>query len=171
MTDLTDDPQATLLPYVAERAVVRRQGTALPDRVGPPARRARPTPPAAAGTARASPIDLVDVAYDDGEGDPDYYQLPLAFYAEPQEHLAHALIGEWDDESFGEALRLRRRARPRGDGVLAAAVRRHAPRAERPPTAPLRFHRLPGHDLDTASTRRCSPASSPTPRWPSARTR
>ena len=41
-------------------------------------------------------IELAEVAYADGSS--DLYQLPLAFYAEPQERIAHALIGEWEDK-------------------------------------------------------------------------
>jgi maltokinase len=37
-------------------------------------------------------IDVVTVAYDDGET--ETYQLPLVSYDEPQEHLAHAFVGE-----------------------------------------------------------------------------
>ena len=39
-------------------------------------------------------IELAQVDYDDGTT--DYYQLPLAYYAEPQDRLGHALVGEWD---------------------------------------------------------------------------
>ncbi len=46
-------------------------------------------------------IDLVRVEYGDPEGGSDLYQLPMAFYPEPQEHLEHALIGVWADEDFG----------------------------------------------------------------------
>ena len=46
-------------------------------------------------------IDLAEVAYDDGTT--DYYQLPLALYAEPQDRLSHALVGEWDDAEHGRA--------------------------------------------------------------------
>ena len=37
-------------------------------------------------------IDVVTVAYDDGET--ETYQLPLVSYDSPQEHLAHAFVGE-----------------------------------------------------------------------------
>ena len=46
-------------------------------------------------------IELAEIAYDDGTT--DYYQLPLALYAEPQDRLSHALVGEWDDEDHGYA--------------------------------------------------------------------
>ena len=41
-------------------------------------------------------IDTVSVAYDDGET--ETYQLPLAVYDEPQEHLVHAYVGEEIDD-------------------------------------------------------------------------
>jgi maltokinase len=44
-------------------------------------------------------IDLVQVTYDDGES--ETYQLPLATYGAPAEHLAHALVGEEDDGAGG----------------------------------------------------------------------
>jgi maltokinase len=45
-------------------------------------------------------IELATVAYDDG--DTETYQLPLAYYAEPQERIAHALVGAWEDDELGE---------------------------------------------------------------------
>jgi maltokinase len=86
-------------------------------------------------------IDLATVEYDDAAGGSEYYQLPLAFYPEPQEHLSHALIGMWDDEDFGPS------------HVYDAVHDRHAmahwltcfaeDHADQ-----LRFHRLPGHEFD-----------------------
>jgi maltokinase len=148
VTDLTDDPHTTLLPYVQNArwfggkgrpcriASVRRLGVLTPTPTGT-------LPEDGPGVA----IDLVEVAYDDGD-DVDYYQLPLAFYGEPQEHLTHALLGAWDDESFGKALVYDavhdRAAMGRWLDRFAAT----APDAEAG-DEPLRFHRLPGHDLDT----------------------
>ena len=89
-------------------------------------------------------IDLVTVEYDDGPGGSEIYQLPLAFYPEPQEHLGHALVGMWDDADFGPS------------HVYDAVHDRHAMAhwltsfAEEP-EGPLRFHRMPGHDLDLDS--------------------
>jgi maltokinase len=45
---------------------------------------------------------LLTVAYDDGSS--DLYQLPLAAYAEPQERISHALVGEWDEEFHYDAV-------------------------------------------------------------------
>jgi maltokinase len=85
-------------------------------------------------------IDLVTVSYEDS-GENEYYQVPLAFYPEPQERLAHALVGEWEDEDFGhshvyDALHDRE--------AMACWLRSFV----HPSEGPLAFHRLPGHDLD-----------------------
>jgi maltokinase len=85
--------------------------------------------------------DLVTLAYaDDPDGD-EYYQLPLALYAEPQPHLEHARVGRWDDPGLGpvhayDALHDRE--------AMALLLESFA----NPPAGPLRFERLPGHDLD-----------------------
>jgi maltokinase len=86
-------------------------------------------------------IDLVTVEYADAVGGSEIYQLPLAFYPEPQENLGHALIGMWEDDDFGPS------------HVYDAVHDRYAMAhwlnsfAEEP-GGPLRFHRMPGHDLD-----------------------
>jgi len=85
-------------------------------------------------------IDLARVTYDDGEA--DLYQLPLAFYPEPQDRLEHALIGTWHDPDFGlshvyDAVHDRQ----------AMALWLHA-FARDQDGRPLQFHRLEGHDLD-----------------------
>ncbi|MCY4725770.1 hypothetical protein NYO98_05715 [Nocardioides sp. STR2] len=93
-------------------------------------------------------IELAEVAYADGTS--DLYQLPLAFYAEPQERIAHALIGEWEDDELGPAFvydALHDRA---SMALWLAAFARHGI-APAPPSdlrGELMFHRLPGHDLD-----------------------
>ncbi|WP_210440477.1 maltokinase N-terminal cap-like domain-containing protein [Nocardioides xinjiangensis] len=94
-------------------------------------------------------VELAEVAYapsgEDQAAESELYQLPLAYYAEPQERLAHALVGEWDDEEFGHAFVY--------DAVhdresMALWLRAFAA----PPTSTARgllhFHRLPGHELD-----------------------
>ncbi|MGH3307068.1 MAG: maltokinase N-terminal cap-like domain-containing protein [Nocardioides sp.] len=87
-------------------------------------------------------IDLLTIEYSDSAGGTEYYQLPLAFYAEPQEHLTHALVGMWEDEDFGPS------------HVYDAVHDRYAMAhwlssfAEPDDEGPLRFHRLPGHELD-----------------------
>ncbi len=45
-------------------------------------------------------VELVEVAGPDGGT--DLYQVPLSYYAEPREDLAHALVGTWTDEELGE---------------------------------------------------------------------
>ena len=93
------------------------------------------------GGPRAA-IDLVTIEYADSAGGAEIYQLPLAFYAEAQEHLTHALIGIWEDEDFGPS------------HVYDAVHDRRAMAywlssfAEPDVDAHLRFHRLPGHELD-----------------------
>lgn len=93
-------------------------------------------------------IDLVEVTYDDG--DVELYQLPLAFRRAPAEHLEHAHVGSWDDEDFGsahvydavhdrEAMACWLQAFDRAAGAAGA---------DEEDGQDLRFHRLPGHDLD-----------------------
>ena len=85
-------------------------------------------------------IDLAEVAYAD---ETELYQLPLAFYTEPQDRISHAMIGEWDDEQFGHAFvydALHDRE------SMALWLRAFA--SEVRPGAELMFHRMPGHELD-----------------------
>jgi maltokinase len=88
-------------------------------------------------------IELAEVAYDDGTT--DYYQLPLAFYAEPQDRLSHALVGEWDDAFVYDALHDRTSM-----ALWLAAFASHGvdPDSHHDVRGELMFHRLPGHDLD-----------------------
>ena len=92
-------------------------------------------------------IDLATLAYQDG-GEDEYYQVPLAFYPEPQARLEHAYVGEWADEDFGtshvyDAVHDRE--------AMACWLRSFA---APPEGLALSFRRLPGHelDLDTHST-------------------
>jgi maltokinase len=89
-------------------------------------------------------IDLATVTYEDG-GTNEYYQLPLAFYAEPEERLAHAFVGVWDDDDFGrqyvyDALHDRE--------AMACWLRSFA---DPPGDGPLAFHTVEGHDVDLES--------------------
>jgi len=92
-------------------------------------------------------IHLVEVTYADGEGGSELYQVPLAFYEHPEGRLDHAFVGWWEDPVHGwqhaydalhdrEAMALWQRAfdAATADGLVE--------------TDGLRFHRLPGHDLD-----------------------
>ncbi len=45
-------------------------------------------------------VELVTVTYSDGED--EVYQVPLAYYPDVQEHLAHALVGAWNEPDLGE---------------------------------------------------------------------
>jgi maltokinase len=88
-------------------------------------------------------IELATVQYDDGAS--ELYQLPLAYYTDPQERLEHALVGQWQVPDLGPVF------------VYDALHDRHA-------TAlwlegfhsgkagdDLVFHRLEGHELDLES--------------------
>jgi maltokinase len=48
----------------------------------------------------ACTVELVSVTYDDGGT--DLYQVPVSYYPEPHPDLEHALIGRWEDETFGD---------------------------------------------------------------------
>jgi maltokinase len=87
-------------------------------------------------------VDLVTVTYRDEEGGQEFYQLPLAAYAEEQEHLEHARVGAWPDEDAGQVHVY--------DAVHDRLAMAHLLAAfDVPPSGgPLRFERLPGHDLD-----------------------
>ncbi len=93
-------------------------------------------------------IELAEIAYADGST--DYYQLPLAFYSEPQDRLSHAQVGEWDDAFVYDALHDRQSmalwlAAFASHGVDATGADAPTPSDKR---GELMFHRLPGHDLD-----------------------
>ena len=86
-------------------------------------------------------IDLATLSYQDG-GEDEYYQVPLAFYAEPQARLEHAYVGEWADEDFGtshvyDAVHDRE--------AMACWLRSFA---APPEGLALSFRRVPGHELD-----------------------
>ncbi|WP_121256333.1 maltokinase N-terminal cap-like domain-containing protein [Nocardioides ferulae] len=108
--------------------------------------------PACADDGPEVAIDLATVGFEDaqegsGESGQDYYQLPLAFYTEPQDRLEHAFVGHFEDSDFGvryvyDALHDRL--------AMGCWLRSFVDQ----PEGPLRFHRIPGHelDLDTHST-------------------
>ncbi|MCW2739007.1 hypothetical protein [Nocardioides sp.] len=96
-------------------------------------------------------IDIAEVAYASADGDEtDLYQLPLAFYAQPQDRLSHALVGEWHDDDFGQAFVYDalhdRESMALWLAAFAAAGRDSAPQSD--VRGRLGFHRLPGHELD-----------------------
>lgn len=101
-------------------------------------------------------IHLVEVAYLDAEGGRESYQVPLAYYEHPQTRLEHAFVAWWEDPTHGwvhaydavhdrEAMALWLRA-------FDAAPAETADPAVADPAPGLRFHRLPGHDLDVEAT-------------------
>ena len=87
-------------------------------------------------------IELVTISYEDAAGGEELYQLPLAHYDDPAEHLEHARVGCWDDVDLGivhvyDAVHDRAAMQ-----LLLEAF------AAPPETGELRFRRLPGHELD-----------------------
>ena len=110
------------------------------------------------GDGPRAAIDLVTIEYADSAAGTEHYQLPLAFYAEPQDHLSHALIGMWEDEDFGPS------------HVYDAVHDRYAmahwlncfaePCVEGKSTSTG----SPATSSTWRRTRPCSPGSSPTPR-------
>jgi maltokinase len=96
-------------------------------------------PDPAPGTPHAR-VELASVEYDDG--DVEYYQLPLAYYEEHQERLAHALVGVWHDEELGEV----HAYDAVHDRVATAQWLAAFARGQR--SDDMVFHRLEGHELD-----------------------
>ena len=97
--------------------------------------------------------------------------MPLAFYEHPETRLDHAFVGWWEDPEHGwvhaydalhdrEAMALWQRA---FDGPAIPATP--------PPATGWSSTGCPATTWTSRRTRRCSRASSPTPRSPSARTR
>ena len=98
----------------------------------------------ASGAGPTVGVELVTVEYAGGER--ETYQMPLAYYADEQDRLGHALVGAWDDDDLGKvhaydavhdrfATALYLEAFDKGRTVSSGDAR-------------LVFHRLPGHDLD-----------------------
>jgi maltokinase len=56
----------------------------------------------AEGSFPAFRVELVTVSY--GDGDTEVYQLPVAYYHDVQEHLAHAFIGTWNEPDLGDVM-------------------------------------------------------------------
>lgn len=109
------------------------------------------------GTGPVVVIDLVEVSYPatsaTGQADEtELYQLPLALYAEPQERLEHALIGQWDDTDHGQVYAYDalhdREAMAAWLVALDATDPAVEAESDEPGSGALSFHRVPGHDLD-----------------------
>lgn len=85
-------------------------------------------------------IELVEVAYPEGEPARETYQMPVVVYPEPQDRLAHALVregdGAWTYDAVHDkdAMAVFLAALDAGEDVDG-----------------LEVHRLPGHDLDTGT--------------------
>lgn len=80
--------------------------------------------------------NIVEVVYGDDHN--DHYQVPLSSYEEPQERIAHALVGEWDGRSHYDAVHDRE--------AMAAWLRAFATGA-----SGTVFHRVTGHELDLSA--------------------
>lgn len=144
MTSTTDDPRTLIQPYLEHARWFGGKGRPF---TVTGTRRVGEVPGRVEGGPHVA-IDLVTLEYadtTDGEAATEMYQLPLAFYAEPQEHLAHAFVGFWADEDYGtshvyDALHDRT--------AMQYWLRAFASEQGADNGGPLHFHRLPGHDLD-----------------------
>lgn len=87
-------------------------------------------------------IELAEISY--GDDDTELYQLPLAYYTEPQDRLGHAFVGEWEDDELGHAW-VYDALHDRESMALWLRAFDLASSATR---GLLHFHRVPGHDLD-----------------------
>ncbi len=85
-------------------------------------------------------IELVDVAYADGDPATETYQMPVSTYASPQERLGHALVREGDGEWTYDAVHDRE--------AMAAYLQVFDAGQD---LEGLAVHRLPGHELDTST--------------------
>ncbi len=85
-------------------------------------------------------VELFTVDY--GEGDTEVYQLPIAYYPEVQEHLAHAFIGTWHEPDLGDVMAY--------DGLHDRHAAAHLLEAivDERSLRGLRFHCLPETDRD-----------------------
>jgi maltokinase len=90
----------------------------------------------------APPVRLgfVTVSYEDGST--ETYQVPVAYYSEPQAGMEHALIGHWHDEELGEV-----HVYDALQDHKATPLWLHALAVESA-SEEVRFHRVEGHDLD-----------------------
>ncbi|WP_243060840.1 hypothetical protein [Nocardioides sp. SR21] len=98
-------------------------------------------------------IELVEVAYGDAQGGSDVYQVPMAFYEHPETRLDHAFIGWWEEPAHGwvhayDALHDREAM---GCWLRAFDTAAKESGGNLLDDSGLRFHRLPGHDLDLST--------------------
>lgn len=90
-------------------------------------------------------VEIAELQYDDGPGEVELYQLPLVSYPEAHERLAHAFVGEWDDDLghvfVYDALHDRE--------SMALYLRAFAAAEDEAPAQHgLAFHRVGDHELD-----------------------
>ena len=93
---------------------------------------------------------LVELTYDDaapGQApEVELYQVPLAYYAEPEHRIDHAFVGWWSDPDHGwvhayDALHDRQ--------AMALWLQAFGTAADAPTEAGgLTFHRVPGHEIE-----------------------
>ncbi|WP_341926811.1 hypothetical protein [Nocardioides psychrotolerans] len=111
----------------------------------------------ASGAEPSVALHLVELTYDDvAVDDPhrvEHYQVPLAFYAEPETRLDHAFVGWWEEPGRGwvhayDALHDRAAMACWLDAFAAAADAPDGSLA----AGGLVFHRIPGHAVDTTAT-------------------
>jgi maltokinase len=85
-------------------------------------------------------LGLVTMTYDDGST--ETYQVPVAYYADPQPGMEHALVGQWTDEELGDV-----HVYDALQDHNATPLWLHAFHAESA-SEEVRFHRVEGHELD-----------------------
>ncbi|MGH3370406.1 MAG: maltokinase N-terminal cap-like domain-containing protein [Nocardioidaceae bacterium] len=102
--------------------------------------------PSPADGAPHTRIELARVEYPStgpGRGpETELYQVPLAYYPDPQDRLAHALVGSWHDAELGQVHAYdAMHDRQATAQWLTAFAGRHQDEE-------MVFHRLEGHELD-----------------------
>ncbi|QWZ08968.1 hypothetical protein KRR39_03805 [Nocardioides panacis] len=99
------------------------------------------------GTFPVVRIELVDVEYGGAEPhERETYQVPLAYYDEPQQRIEHALVGTWTDPDLGRVVVYDAVHDRQATGLYLRAF--DAAGGGEATYGQLTFHRLPGHDLD-----------------------
>jgi maltokinase len=92
-------------------------------------------------------VELVTVEYAGAEPhERETYQVPLSYYQEEQERLAHALVGTWKDDDLGTVVAYDA-VHDREAAALYLRAFDDASDGSKQ-YGDLTFHRLPGHDLD-----------------------
>jgi maltokinase len=88
-------------------------------------------------------IEIATVTYADAPGAPEFYQLPLALYAQPQPGAESWFIGQWDVPGFGPSFVY--------DAVHDPAAARKLLHEFREPSASgVRFHRVGDNSWEDA---------------------